>query len=76
MFPRIRYGWPALTGLSIAAAFAVGIVEWIGLAFIFVFAGACVAAVRSTFSTTVRGLAWVVLVVCGNCLNQPSSALV
>ncbi len=65
MFPRIRYGWPALTALSIAAAFAVGIVEWIGLAFILVFAGACVAAVRSTFSTAVRGLAWVVLVVCG-----------
>ena len=64
MFPRVRYGWPAFTGLSIVAAVAAGIVEWAGLAFIFVFAGACVAAVRSTFSTAARALAWGVLVVC------------
>ncbi len=35
MFSRVRYGWPAFTGLSIAAAVAAGIVEWAGLAFIF-----------------------------------------
>ena len=64
MFPRVRWGWPIFTGLSIAAAVIAGIVEWPGLAVIALFAGACLAAMRSTLSTAVRTLAWGVLVIC------------
>ncbi len=64
MFPRVRWGWPIFTGLSIAAAVIAGIVEWPGLAVIALFAGACLAATRSTLSTAVRTLAWGVLVIC------------
>ena len=64
MFSRVRWGWPVFTGLSIAAAVIAGIVEWPGLAVIALFAGACLAAMRSTLSTAVRTLAWGVLVIC------------
>ena len=64
MFPRARWGWPIFTGLSIVAAVIAGIVEWAGLAVIALFAGACLAAMRSTFSPPVRTLAWGALVVC------------
>ena len=50
MFSRVRWSWPIFTGLSIAAAVIVGIVEWPGLAVITLFAGACLAAMRSTLS--------------------------
>ena len=58
MFPRVHWGWPVFTGLSVVIAVIVGIVEWAGLAVIALFAGACVAATR------VRVLAWGTLVVC------------
>ena len=64
MFTRVRWGWPVFTGLSVVIAVIVGIVEWAGLAVIALFAGACVAATRSTLSTRVRVLAWGTLVVC------------
>ena len=64
MFPRVHWGWPVFTGLSVVIAVIVGIVEWAGLAVIALFAGACVAATRSTLSTRVRVLAWGTLVVC------------
>ena len=60
----VRWGWPVFTGLSVVIAVIVGIVEWAGLAVIALFAGACVAATRSTLSTRVRVLAWGTLVVC------------
>ena len=54
----------SFTGLSIVAAVNAGIVEWVGLVAIALFAGACFAAMRSTFSTPVRTLAWGTLVIC------------
>ena len=63
MLPRVRSGWPIFTGLSIVAAVNAGIVEWVGLVVIALFAGACFAAMRSTFSTPVRTLAWGTLVI-------------
>ena len=64
MFLRVRSGWPIFTSLSIVAAVNGGIVEWVGLVVIALFAVACFAAMRSTFSTPVRTLAWGTLVIC------------
>lgn len=64
MIPRARQGWSVLVGLSIVAAVGAGIVEWTGLAAIALFAGACLAAVRCSFSKSVRVFAWVVLLAC------------
>ena len=64
MFSRVRWSWPIFTGLSIAAAVIVGIVEWPGLAVITLFAGACLAAMQSTLSAAMRTLACGVLVIC------------
>jgi len=65
MFSRVRWGWPVFAGLSIVAAVIAGIVELPGLAVIVLFAGACLAAMRSTLSTAARTLAWGVLMICG-----------
>ena len=49
--------------LSLAAAAVVGIVEWAGLALLALFAGSCLAAVRTAFPTALRALAWGVVVI-------------
>ena len=64
MVPQVRRGWPVLASLSIATAVIAGIVEWAGLAIIILFAGACLAATRSTQSTPLRFLSWTMVVVC------------
>ncbi len=49
--------------LSLAAAAVAGIVEWEGLALLVLFAGSCLAAVRSALPTALRALAWGIVVV-------------
>ncbi len=49
--------------LSLAAAVVAGIVEWEGLALLALFAGSCVAAVRSALPTALRTLAWGIVVI-------------
>ena len=53
----------AFAALSLAAAVAVGIVAWAGVAVLALFAGACLAAVRPEFSRVQRTLAWGVVVI-------------
>ena len=64
MFPRLRRAWPVLVNLSVAAAVAVGVVEWTGLAVIALLAGSCLAAMRSSLGLRVRALAWGGVLVC------------
>ena len=59
----VRWGWPVLAGLSVAAAVFAGIVEWAGLVVIAVFAGACLATARPTASRTTRAVAWGIVVI-------------
>ncbi len=63
MFSGPRFVGPACVALSLAAAVAAGIIEWAGLAVLALFAGACLTAVRSEFSTALRALAWGVVVI-------------
>lgn len=53
----------AFAALSLAAARAAGIVEWAGLAVLVLFAGLCLAAVRSESPSVIRTLAWGVVVI-------------
>ena len=53
----------AFIALSLAAAVVAGIVEWVGLAVLALFAGSCLAAVRRELPTALRALAWGVVVI-------------
>ena len=68
MIPRVRWGWPTMTGFSIVAGVVAGIVEWAGLALIALLIGTCVVATRSTLSLPVRILAWGALLVTAGAL--------
>ena len=63
MLPRVRWGWPTMTGFSIAAGVIAGIVEWAGLAIIALLIGTCLVATRSTQSLPLRILSRGALVV-------------
>ncbi len=58
MFPGRRFVVPTLLALSLAAGVVAGIVEWAGLAVLAIFAGSCLAAVRTDLSRPQRTLAW------------------
>ena len=63
MFRGRSFVGPSLMALSLAAAVVVGIVEWAGLAVLALFAGSCLAAVRTEFPTALRTLAWGIVVI-------------
>ena len=63
MLPARRFVVPTFLALSLAAAVAAGIVEWAGLAVLALFAGSCLAAVRTDLSKPRRTLAWAVVVI-------------
>ena len=68
MASRVRWEWLIPAGLSVVAAVGTGIVEWEGAIVIAVFAGACLAAGRSTLSQSVRAVAWGIVVISGTAL--------
>ncbi len=63
MFPGPRPAGPTFLALSLAAGVVAGIVEWTGLAVLALFAGSCLAAVRTEFPKALRALSWGVVVI-------------
>ena len=63
MFPGPRLAGPTLLALSLAAGVVAGVVEWAGLAVLALFAGSCLAAVRTEFPKALRALSWGVVVI-------------
>ena len=62
-FPGRRFVVPTFLALSLAAGIGAGIVEWAGLAVLALFAGSCLAAVRTDLSRPRRTLAWGAVVI-------------
>ena len=63
MFSGRRFVVPTFLALSLTAGIGAGIVEWAGLAVLALFAGSCLAAVRTDLSRPRRTLAWGVVVI-------------
>ena len=63
MFPGPRLVAPTLLVLSLAAGVVTGIVEWVGVAVLALFAGSCLAAVRTELSKALRALSWGAVVI-------------
>ena len=63
MFGGHRFVVPAFLALSLAAGIVAGVVEWAGLAVLALFAGCCLAAVRTALAKARRTLAWSAVVI-------------
>ena len=63
MFPGRRLAGPTFLVLSLASGVVAGIVEWVGLAVLALFAGSCLAAVRTELPKALRTLAWGAVVI-------------
>ena len=63
MFAGPRLAGPIFLALSLAAGVVAGIVDWAGVAVLALFAGSCLAAVRTEFPKALRALSWGVVVI-------------
>ena len=63
MFAGPRLAGPIFLALSLAAGVVAGIVDWVGVAVLALFAGSCLAAVRTEFPKALRALSWGVVVI-------------
>ncbi len=63
MFAGPRLAGPIFLALSLAAGVVAGIVDWVGVAVLALFAGSCLAAVRTELSKAQRALSWGAVVI-------------